>query len=174
MAIVATTAGADDPARTVFVGQATQRSSCIRMRLFCIAKVGYRVALETVGTSLQQYEFRLCMVYEGLDAAPHYFEITVISACRHRNIELGSARTALPRFFGRTCSRIQMAAIFVDICKDQIRVIFKRVEHAVAMMRVDIDVGDALNAVLLAQLLGRDTKVIEDTKPCCVIAAGMV
>ena len=52
----------------------------------------------------------------------------------------------------------------------QLGVLLERVEHAVAMMRVDVDVGHAANAVEPPRGFDRDAAVVEDAKPGRAVA----
>jgi len=52
----------------------------------------------------------------------------------------------------------------MNIGEDQVGVVFEAVKYAVAMVRIDIDIGDLLDTVLLSQILDRDAAVVEYAK----------
>ena len=56
-------------------------------------------------------------------------------------------RGAAADLVGRAGARIEVAPILVQVGEDDRRVVLERVEHPIAVMRVDVDVGDALQAV---------------------------
>jgi len=62
----------------------------------------------------------------------------------------------------------------VYVCEDQHRIVLEAVKNAVAMMCIDIDIGDALKAMILAQVLDRDAAIVEYTKACRVPAPRMM
>ncbi len=49
--------------------------------------------------------------------------------------------------------------------KDQIRIVFERVVHAIAVMRIDVHVRDALESASLAEQLHRNPAVVEHAAP---------
>ena len=62
----------------------------------------------------------------------------------------------------------------MDVREDDVRVVLERVEHAVAVMRIDVHVGDALQPVALAQQLDRDAAIVEHAEPGGAIARGVM
>ena len=144
------------------------------MGLLGIAKVCYRVTFEAVGTTLKQDKFGFCVIDIGLNSRPGLLKIDVTRAGLHRDIELGATRPSFAGLLGGARARVQVAAILMDIREDKVWVIFETVEHAVAVMRVDIDVGYALHAVFLAQVFGGNTAIIEDAKPGRTISASVM
>jgi hypothetical protein len=64
--------------------------------------------------------------------------------------------------------------ILVDVGEDQVGVGFVGVEDAIAVMHVDVDIGNALHAVLAAQRLDHHAQVVEHAKPSRAVAAGVV
>ena len=53
-------------------------------------------------------------------------------------------------------------------------IVLERVEHAIAVMRIDVDVGDALRALRASQQLDDDAAVVEDAEAGGVVARGMM
>ena len=66
------------------------------------------------------------------------------------------------------------------IDNDREWVVLETVEHTIAVMRVDIDVGDALQAKVLTGMFDRDTAIIEHTEtrraiaPCVMQSADRI
>jgi hypothetical protein len=52
--------------------------------------------------------------------------------------------TRFPRHAG---ARVEIATVLVQVGEQQVRIVLECVEHAVAVVRVDVDVGDALQPV---------------------------
>jgi len=104
------------------VGQAAQTLRCMPVCRRRIFQVGDRVAIDTVRPTLKQDELR--------------------------HIELGTGCSAFTALLCHAGTGIKKAAIFVQVCKNQLRVIFKTVEHPVTMVRIDIDIGNTLQAIL--------------------------
>ena len=171
MAIVSSAARADDASLAVFVGEPAQRRRRVRMRLFCPAQVGNRIALKTVGTALHQNELRLLRVDVGLNLLPRPAEFSIVCPRSHRNIQFCSLRPAFAGFVRMAGSRVQVASILVDIREDQVGVVLKSVKDTVAVVSVDIDIGDTPQPVFHAQVFGRDTAIVEHTKPGGTIAS---
>ena len=71
-------------------------------------------------------------------------------------------------------TRIKVAAILVDIGKEQVRIVFETVKHAISVMGVDIDVSDSLQSVIFSQILNGDATVVEHTKPGGMFPARVV
>ncbi len=69
---------------------------------------------------------------------------------------------------------IQHATVLMDIGEQQIGIVLETVEHAVAVMRVDIDIGHPPQTVSPAQELDHDAAVVVDAEPGGVLSAGMV
>ena len=74
------------------------------------------------------------------------------------------AAGAAPRFAAATRAGIEKAAVLVQVGEQHVGILLERVEHAVAVMRVDVDVGDAANAVEPARGFDRDAAVVEDAE----------
>ena len=61
-------------------------------------------------------------------------------------------------------ARIEVAAVLVDVGEDYVRIGLEGVEHAVTVVRIDVDVGDAPQAVAGPQQLDHDAAVVEDAE----------
>src|SRR5262249_28788605 len=66
---------------------------------------------------------------------------------------------------------IQEPAVLVQVREQEIGIALERVEHAVAVMRVDVDIGYAADVVEPARGFDRDAAVVEDAEARGVIAA---
>src|SRR5690242_618556 len=143
--IVTAPAECHQPAPGGLPGEIDERPG--RMRVGCgrQGEMAKRVASQAVGAGLQNEELGLVTLDMGEDALPGGEEILVTRARRHREIELRAFCFAGPGLSCRACSRIEKAPVFVDVREYQIRVGLVAVEHAVAVMNVDVDVGYALD-----------------------------
>ncbi len=92
----------------------------------------------------------------------------------HRDIELGAPSPPRAGLLGGTGPRIEETAVLVDVRKDQVGIVLEAVEHAVAVMRVDVDIGHPPQTVSPAQELDHDAAVVVDAEPGGVLSAGMV
>ena len=54
-----------------------------------------------------------------------------------------------------------MTAILVHIGDQHVRIRLEPVEHAIAVMGIDVDVGDAPQTVLATQVLDRHAAIVE-------------
>jgi hypothetical protein len=63
----------------------------------------------------------------------------------------------------RTRAGIEVAPVLVEVGEHHRRVVLERVEHPIAVVRVDVDVSDALQSRALQQL-DRHPAVVEDAK----------
>ena len=68
-AVISAAARSNNPPFTMSLGQLTKPSGCQRVRLLRVAKIRDRVALETVGPALQDYE----LGFSGIDKRFHSF-----------------------------------------------------------------------------------------------------
>ena len=100
---------------------------------------------------------RRCASTRGHSAAKR----RIVRARRHRDVELGAARGARARFVLGAGARIQEAAVLVDVGEDQVGVALEGVVHAVAVMRVDVHVSNALQAVIPPQHFHGHAAVVE-------------
>ena len=62
----------------------------------------------------------------------------------------------------------------MNVGKNQVWVIFKSIEHPVAMMRIDIHISDTLHVVVAAQIFGSNAAIVKHTETRSVIASGMM
>ena len=62
----------------------------------------------------------------------------------------------------------------MQVGEQQIGIVLERVEHAVAVMRIDVDISDALHAVPTPQHFDRHAAVVEDAKAGGVAARRMM
>ena len=62
----------------------------------------------------------------------------------------------------------------VQVGKDHSGIVFEGIEHAVAMMRIDVDVGDAGHAAIAQQMLDHHAAIVEDTEPGGARARGVM
>ncbi len=174
VAIVAAAAGGEEAAAGMAVGEFAEAARCVCVRLFGEVQVGNRVTAETVRATLQDDELGPGCVDKGFELLPCGSEHRIVRAGRQRQVQLCADRRPLARFACRTRARVQVPAVLVHVGKDHVRVTLETVEHTIAMVRVDIYVRDAADAVPHAQVFDGDTAVIEDAETRRMIAGGMV
>ena len=122
--------------------------------------MGYRITFQAIGATLHDDEFRFGGGKILLDLYPDTMKIGVVRAGRERNIEFASACLALSSLFSRSGTRIQIATVFMDIRKYQVGIFLKTVENAVAVVSVNIDLGDTFDSELPTQVFNRDSSII--------------
>ena len=105
-------------------------------------------------------------------ARPHRIKRGIVGSGRQRNIELGSCRRTEPRFGIRTRARIQKLTILMNISQYHRRITLETVVHTIAVMRIDIDIGDSPQTVTTLQLLDGNAAIIEDAKASGCAACG--
>ena len=172
--VIPSTTRSNDAALAVFIGQSAQRCRGIGVGFLSPGHVGDRIALQAVSAALHEDELGLLRVDKGLYPVPGPPELDIIGARRYRDIELGALCPPLAGLVRMSGARIQVAAVFVDIGKYQVGVVFETVEHTVAMVGVDIHIGDAFQTKILAQVFCRHTTVVEHAEPGSPIARRMM
>ncbi len=90
------------------------------------------------------------------------------------HVELGAGGRAAAALGRRPGARIERLATLVQVGDDDLRVVLEGVEHAVAVVRVDVDVGDAPEAVTPPQRLDDHAAVVEDAEARGAVARGVV
>src|SRR5918994_6589033 len=121
------------------------------MRSCGVAQMGDGIAFETVGPALQNDELRFEFFEMRDDTRPCGSESGVIGVRQHGNIEFGAASHPPTRFLRCAGSGVKISPVLVQVGKDYPLVFLEAVEHAIAMMRIDIDICDALERRLLPQ-----------------------
>ena len=124
-----------------------------------------RIARQAVGAALQNDELRRMGLEMTQHARPYGRECVIVGAGRQGNVEFGAGRRALAPLGFAAGARIEKSPILVQIGEHQLRVVFERVEHAVAVMRIDVDIGYALEPARRAQPLDHDAAIVQRTKP---------
>ena len=110
----------------------------------------------------------------GFDARPGCHKFTVPGARRQFDIELGADRLAATGFVGAAAAGKQAATVLVNVGDDHAGIGFKAVEHAVAVVGVDVYVGHARDTVHAPQRLNHHPDIVVDTKTCGVVASSMM
>ena len=148
----------------------------MRVRVFGEAQVRDRIAFEAVGAALEQDELGRpgAQVVLDLRARPRGSRSSLAPGGSGRFSFVPTRRAR--RRFRRAApgAGIQVAAVLVEVGEQQIRIVLERVEHAVAVMRIDVDVSDALQAMLAAQHLDRDAAIVEHAEAGGVVARRMM
>jgi sulfate-transporting ATPase len=156
------------------IGEVGKFAGSASVRACRQAQVRNRIALETISPALQKQEFRLEALQVVDHTRPNFRKRRIGGARRQRQVELGAGGGATPCFMHSAGAGIQITSIFMDIGNDHVRVILERVEHPVAVMGVDIDVGNALQARTPAQQLDRHSAIVENAEAGGMVAGGVV
>ncbi len=132
--------------------------------------MGDRIAFQAVGTALQDDELGRMPLHVLDDAGPDGVEHTVVGTWWQRDVELGSACRTSPFLLRAAGAGVEVMPVLMDIGKDDARIVLEPVEHAVAVMSVDVDVGNALQPESSAKLLNGNATVVEHTEPGSLVA----
>jgi hypothetical protein len=146
----------------------------MRVRFRGVAQVRDRIARERVRAALKQDQLRGGSVDIPLDFLPRLEKRVVARARRHRNIELRALGRAAAGLAAATGTGIEKTAVLVQIGKREVGIALERVEHAVAVMRIDVYVRDSANVVPPSRGLDRHAAVVEHAEPCRLIACGVM
>jgi len=147
-----------------------------RMRVRCggVLQVCKGITLQSVGTALEKNEIGFETNQMLLDSRPGLQKLPITGPRHQRDVELGSLCGVFAGFVLAARAGIKIAAIFVDIGENQIRVCFVGVENPVAVMRVDIHVGDPPDTVLLPQRLDHHAQIVEHAEARGMPAPGVM
>jgi hypothetical protein len=96
---------------------------------------------------LEQDELRPAGQQIFLHARPSLMELRILRARQQRHIEFGTASRASAGLVRMSRPGIQITPVFVDVGEHQVRVIFEGIEHAIAVVSIDIDIRYALQPV---------------------------
>ena len=136
--------------------------------------MGKRVTRNAVGTALKDDEFRCGLFNERLHFEPGGVECLIAGIGWHGDIEFAPFGRPFAGLASAACAGVEVTAIFMQVGKDQVWVLFKGVEDAIAVVGINIDIGHSLNTMSGAQGFNCDATVIEDAEPGGRVAAGMV
>jgi len=139
-----------------------------------VAQVRDRIAGKTVRAGLQHNEPGPPSLDKGLKLFPGCHELAIAGPRLERQIHLGARGIAATGFPGPPGTRVQEPPVFMDIRENQIRIVVEGIENTVAMVGIDVDIGDTGYRVFLAQIFNRHAAVVEDAKTSGMRAAGMV
>jgi hypothetical protein len=139
-----------------------------------VLEVRDRVARERVRAALQQDQLRTRGVDVALDFLPGCEERLVAGAGRHRHVELRALGRAAASLRAAARAGIKETAVLVQVGKRDVGVALERVEHAVAVMRVDVDVRDAAQPEDLPRGFDRDAAIVEHAETRGRVARCMV
>ena len=140
-------------------------------------EMGERITREAVGAALQQDELRALCLEQLERGAPRGIKGRVVGAWRQRCVVLGAHRRATPSLIGSASAGVEVATVLVQVDERDIGVLFEGIEHAIAVVGVDVHIGDALQPVPGPQPLDGDTAIIQGAETCrplsaCVMQAG--
>jgi len=144
------------------------------VRLLAEAQVRDGVALEAVGAALEDDELGLVLLEVRLDALPGFEELVVARPWHERDVELGAACRTRAGLRGGARARVQEAPVLVQVGENERRIVLEAVVDPVAVVGVDVDVGDARQPVVALERLGDNAAVVEHAEAGRVAAGGMV
>ena len=119
----------------------------MRMHRGRILKLRERVTGQPIGPALQDEELRRVLFQMRFYRRPGLHELTIARTRRQFDVELGAGGGARASLVGAPAAGKQRATVLMQVGDDYPRVGFKAVEHPIAMMGVDIDIGDPLDAM---------------------------
>ena len=134
------------------------------MGLGAVLEMGKRVACNTIGPTLQDNEFRLCLGDELFHPGPDQKKGLVIRTGQHGDIKFGSSGCVFAGLAAKARAGVEKTAIFMQISKDQIRILLECIEDTVTMVGIDVHIGHPLYAVAGTQAFNGNTTVIKDTE----------
>src|SRR6185312_16474289 len=79
-----------------------------------------------------------------------------------------------PLFIGASRAGVQVVPILVHVGKDDSGIVLEPVEDAVAVVGIDVHVGNALEAEPRTQPLDGNAAVVEYTESCGLVAGGVM
>src|SRR5579862_8866501 len=162
-AVVAPAAESQHPPVSARVGERGKIARRAAVHVRREAQVCDRIAVDGIGAALQDDEFRIVSRQVRHDVRPHLRKYFVVGPGGQRHVELHAGRSAAPFLSGVTRTRIEVASVLVQVGKHDCRVVLERVEDAVAVVCVDVDVGDPTQAAAF-ELLDGDAAVVEYAK----------
>lgn len=156
------------------LGQVAQACGRILMRSRCIGQLRKRIAPQAVGAALEDDELGRMAIEMRFDLGEGCPEGLVTGAGRQFEVQLAALRAALARLVRAARARVQRATVLVDVREDQRGIVLEAVEDPVTMMHVDVDVGDAFDAVHAAQCLDHHPAVVVDAEAGGALAPGVM
>jgi len=131
-------------------GQLRELASRALVRRRREGKMGEWITGDAVSAALQHDELRR-EVFQMLQyLAPRQIKGRVIGPRRQRQIEFGTHSLTLAPLKGAAGARIKETPILVDVGEDQLRVALESVVEPIAMMGIDVDIGDTRETVMVA------------------------
>ena len=110
-----------------------------------------RITGHAIGSTLEQNELRSRSLEKGFDLGPDRPKVVVAGSGRHWKIQFGPHRSFSTGLIGMAGTRVEITAILMNICEEQVRIGFERLINPVTMMSVDIDIRDAAQVIARPQ-----------------------
>src|SRR5262249_50492647 len=132
------------------------------------------VPLETVRPALENDELGRELFQVSNHLRPRGPKCNVVRPRRHRHIQFRAESGSLPSLRIPTSSRIQVPSVLVQIGKNDARVLLKRIEHTVPVVRINVDISNAREAKGAPQNLNRHPTVIEHANPGSTVTRSMM
>lgn len=105
-----------------------------------------RIAGGAIRSALEEDDFWFVILNECLYALKRVHEIVIRRGGFHRQIQFCSRGHSGTGFISKTSTGIKKSSIFVNVCDENFGIRLKRIEDAIAMVRVDVDISDAVEA----------------------------
>ena len=146
----------------------------MRMGRWRVLQVGNGVAGDAVGTALQQDELGRMRIHKGLRPVPGGEKSLIPGLHVHGQVEFHAPARPAAGLLRSSRAGVEVATILVQIGKYQFGIILEGIEHAITVMRIDIDIGHAMQAMHRTQGFDRHTAVVEHAKARGTVPAGMM
>src|SRR5262245_16292108 len=172
--VIAAAAKDHETAVRVALGKRDQPPRSVGVRSRREPQIGKRIAREPVRAALEDQELGARLVDEALGLLPCAHELRIARAGRERQVQLGALGRAAPGLVHRAGPRIEKLTVLVDVHANDVGVVLELVEDAVAMVHIDVDIGDAAHPVLRAQGLDEHARIVEYAEACGALAPRVV
>lgn len=126
--------------------------------------MGEGITLNTISPRLEDDQFRFTLSNKLFNYRPCFIKQVVIGKWRHWYIERSIFRFTRTCLFCCTSTGIEKATVLMDIGVDKIRVGFKGIKNTIAMMGVDINIGNSADSLVQCQILNQHPDIVENAK----------
>ena len=111
--------------------------------------VSERIPGNAIRTALQEDELGRLRLKVRKHLGPDHRKRRIVRPRRQRDIELGPARGAATDLVRASSAGVEVATILVQVGEDHAGVVLETVIHPIAVVGIDVDVGDATEPMLL-------------------------
>ena len=139
-----------------------------------VIQVCQGVVFQPVRAAREDDELRFEMSQMLFHPRPGLQEFSVAGSRFQRDIELAAPRRAFACFVLSPGPRIKVAAVLVDVGENEIRIFFIRIIDALAVVHIDIHIGNAPDAILRPQRFDHDAEIVEHAETRGMAASGVI